>query len=57
VCVCVCVREREREREREMGMQDRVGLDGDKTVFEIINNGYDIMELGAREVLYDSTRL
>lgn len=30
--------------------QDRVGLDGDKTVFEIINNGYDIMELGAREV-------
>merc|ERR1712195_82784 len=32
--------------------QDRMGLDGDagdKTVFESINNGYDLMTLGEKE--------
>ena len=29
--------------------QDRMGLDGDKTVFESINDGYDIMSLGQKE--------
>ena len=29
--------------------QDRMGLDGDQTVFESINNGYDLMTLGQKE--------
>ena len=29
--------------------QDRMGLDGEKTVFESINDGYDIMSLGQKE--------
>jgi len=30
--------------------QDRLGLDGEKSVFEAVNNGYDIMQLGAKEI-------
>ena len=29
--------------------QDRMGLDGEQTVFESINNGYDLMTLGQKE--------
>jgi len=30
--------------------QDRLGLDGDKSVFESINDGYELMNLGQREI-------
>lgn len=30
--------------------QDRMGLDSDKSVFDSINDGYDVMDLGQREM-------
>jgi len=45
---CICVQVGETVKLMYV-TQDRMGLDGEKTVFESINDGYDIMSLGQKE--------